>query len=152
MNDDFRDLLIALHDAGVRFIVVGAHAMAIHGVPRSTGDLDVWIECNEANAALAWRALHEFGAPVEALGVTLTDLLHPGTVIQLGLPPRRIDLLNRITGVTFHDAWRGRVERTLDGRSIAYLGRADLVANKRATGRAQDIVDLSLLEAGTGKD
>ena len=151
MNDDFRDLLVALHDAGARFIVVGAHAMAVHGVPRSTGDLDVWIECTAANAELAWRALHEFGAPVDAPGVTRHDLHRPGTVIQLGLAPRRIDLLTRITGVAFEDAWRNRVEQGVEGRSIAYLGRADLVANKRATGRAQDLVDVSLLESGAGK-
>ena len=151
MNEDFRDLLIALHGAGVRFIVVGAHAMAVHGIPRSTGDIDVWIECTEANAERAWRALCEFGAPVEALGVTRQDLLRPGTVIQLGLPPRRIDLLTRITGVDFEDAWRSRVEQVLDGCSIAYLGRADLIANKRAAGRAQDLVDVSLLETAAGK-
>ena len=147
MNDDFRDLLIALHDARARFIVVGAHAMAVHGVPRATGDLDVWIESTEANASRAWRALCEFGAPVETLGVTREDLRRPGTVIQLGLPPRRIDLLTRITGVDFEDAWHGRVEQVLEGCSIAYLGRAELVANKRATARAQDLADVALLES-----
>ena len=146
MNDDFRDLLVALHDAGARFIVVGAHAMAVHGVPRATGDLDVWIESTEANADRTWRALREFGAPVEALGVTRDDLLQPGTVIQLGLPPRRIDLLTRITGVHFEDAWRGRIEQGLEGCAVAYLGRADLIANKRATARAQDLADVALLE------
>ena len=147
MNDDFRDVLAAFHDAGVRFIVVGAHAMAVHGVPRATGDLDVWLECTEANADRAWHALHEFGAPIEALGVTRDDLHRPGTVIQLGLPPRRIDLLTRISGVDFSDAWKQRLEQDLEGRTIAYLGHADLVTNKRATGRAQDLVDISLLEA-----
>ena len=108
MNDDFRDLLVALHDAGARFIVVGAYAMAVHGVPRATGDLDVWIESTQANADRAWRALCEFGAPVETLAVTREDLLRPGTVIQLGLPPRRIDLLTRITGVDFAETTDSR--------------------------------------------
>ena len=152
MNDDFRDLLVALHDAGARFIVVGAHAMAVHGVPRSTGDPDVRIECAEPNADLAWRGLLLFGAPVEAPGVTRDDLLRPGTVVRIGLPPRRIDLLTRITGVDFDAAWRHRVEQVLEGRSIPYLGRTDLVANKRATGRAQDLVDVSLLEADSAQD
>lgn len=151
MNDDFRDLLAAFQDAGVRFIVVGAHAMAIHGVPRATGDLDVWLECTEANAGRAWQALSVFGAPVEALGVTRDDLHRPGTVVQLGLPPRRIDLLTRITGVEFGDAWERRVDQDLEGRPVAYLGLPDLVANKRATGRAQDLVDVSLLEVDSGK-
>jgi len=151
LNDDFRDLLVSLHRAGVRFLVVGAHAMAVHGVPRSTGDLDVWIESTEENAARAWGALCEFGAPVEALGVTREDLLRPGTVIQLGLPPRRIDLLTRITGIEFDAAWRGRVEQVLDGCAIPYLGRSELIANKRATGRAQDLVDVLLLDAADGE-
>ena len=147
MNDDFRDLLVALHDAGVRFIVVGAHAMAVHGVPRSTGDLDVWIECGEDNVRRTWSALCDFGAPVEALGVTRDDLLRPGTVVQIGLPPRRIDLLTRITGVEFEDAWRNRAGMTIEGFRIACLGRADLIANKRATGRTRDLADVELLEA-----
>ena len=121
--------------------------MAVHGIPRATGDLDVWIESSETNADRAWRALCEFGAPVEALGVTRYDLLRPGTVVQLGLPPRRIDLLTRITGVDFEDAWRSRVEQRLEGRSIAFLGRADLIANKRTIARPQDLVDVALLEA-----
>ena len=146
MNDDFRDLLVALHDVGARFIVVGAHAMAVHGVPRATGDLDVLIEPTEANVDRAWSALREFGAPLESLAVAREDLLRPGTVIQLGLPPRRIDLLTRITGVEFEDAWHGRIEQELEGRSIAYLGRAELLANKRATARAQDLADVALLE------
>ena len=86
LNEDFRDLVVALHDAGARFIVVGAHAMAVHGVPRATGDLNVWIESTEANADRAWRALCELGARIEPLGVSREDLLRPGTVIQLGLP------------------------------------------------------------------
>ena len=151
MNDDFRDLLVTLHRAGARFLVVGAHAMAVHGVPRSTGDLDVWIESTEENADRAWGALCEFGAPVAALGVTREDLLRPGTVIQLGLPPRRIDLLTRITGVDFETAWRGRVEQVLDDCAIAYLGRAELIVNKRATGRAQDLVDVMVLEGAAGE-
>ena len=125
--------------------------MAVHGVPRSTGDLDVWIECAEANADRAWQALDEFGAPVEALGVTRHDLLRPGTVLQLGLPPRRIDVLTRITGVDFEDAWRRRVEQMLDGCPIAYLGRVDLIANKRAVARPQDLADVALLEAAAGE-
>ena len=104
----------------------------------------------EENANRAWPALCEFGAPVEAVGATRHDLLRPGTVIQLGLPPRRIDLLTRITGVGFEDAWRNRVEQMLEGRLIACLGRTDLIANKRAVGRPQDLADLTLLETAAG--
>ena len=90
-------------------------------------------------------------APVEALGVTQDDLHRPGTVVQLGLPPRRIDLLTRITGVEFGDAWERRIDHDIEGRPVAYLGLADLIANKRATGRAQDLVDASLLEVDFDK-
>lgn len=87
MNDDWVDLLSALLEGEVRFLVVGAHALAVHGVPRGTQDLDVWVEPEAENTIRAWRALAAFGAPLDSLGVTLEDLRRPGTVIQLGLPP-----------------------------------------------------------------
>lgn len=146
MNEDFRDFLAALLGAEVRFLVVGAHALAVHGVPRATGDLDVWVECTEANAARAWAALLGFGAPVETLGVERSDLRTPGTVIQLGLPPRRIDVLTSITGVEFAEAWTTRVEHAVRGLSVPFIGRAALVRNKRATGRTRDLADAEALE------
>lgn len=99
MNDDFRDLLAALLASGVRFLVVGAHAMAVHGVPRATGDLDVWIAVDGDNANRVYEALARFGAPVAAMGLSRDDFLQPDQVIQVGLPPRRIDVLTSISGV-----------------------------------------------------
>ena len=93
MNDDWVDCLFALLDADARFLVIGAHAMAVHGVPRGTQDLDVWIEPEAANAAHLWTALASFGAPLASLGVSPADLERRGSVIHLGLPPHRIDLL-----------------------------------------------------------
>lgn len=145
MNDDFRDLLAALLEAGARFLVVGAHAMAVHGVPRATGDLDVWIAADPANAERVWTALLRFGAPVAAMGVRREDLTRADTVVQIGLPPRRIDLLTSITGVGFDEAWPGRVTHPVAGLAIPFLGRAELVRNKRATGRAKDLADLEAL-------
>lgn len=145
MNEDFRDLLAALLEAGARFLVVGAHAMAVHGVPRATGDLDVWIETDSDNTNRVWAALLRFGAPMTDVGVTREDLERPDQVIQIGLPPRRIDILTSITGVEFENAWADRVTHDVAGLAVPFLGRAALVRNKRATGRAKDRADLEAL-------
>ena len=145
MNDDFRDLLAALLQVQARFLVVGAHALAVHGVPRATGDLDVWIEREPTNAEKVWEALVRFGAPLESLGFSKSDLTAPGTVIQIGIPPRRIDLLTEITGVQFAHAWQARVTQPVGELIVPCLGREELLANKRATGRQQDLADLEAL-------
>lgn len=145
MNDDFVDLLHGLLDAGARFLVVGAHALAIHGIPRATQDLDVLIEPTDENADRVWTALTAFGAPAQALGVTRADFVRRGTVVQLGLPPRRIDLLTDISGVSFAEAWADRVEHDVRDRRVPFLGRSTMIANKRATGRRKDLADLEAL-------
>ncbi len=145
VNEDFRDLLAALVHANARFLVVGAHAMAVHGVPRATGDLDVWIARDSTNAERVWSALVCFGAAVAAIGIDRNDLTHPDRVVQIGLPPRRIDVLTAISGVEFEEAWPERVTHEMDGLSIAFLGRAALVRNKRASGRTKDKADLEAL-------
>ena len=145
MNEDFRDLLRALLDRGARFLVVGAHAMAVHGIPRATGDLDVWIVPEPENARRVMEALSRFGAPLAAVDVSCTDFLREDQVVQIGLPPRRIDLLTSISGVGFAEAWEGRVTRQVEGMAIPFLGREDLVRNKRASRRAKDLADLEAL-------
>lgn len=145
MNQDFLDLLGSLLQAGARFLVVGAHAMAVHGVPRATGDLDVWIARDHENADRVFGALARFGAPVAALGVSRDDLLRENQVLQVGLPPRRIDVLTSISGVSFDEAYPDRVAREVGGLSIPFLGRAALVRNKRASGRTKDLADLEAL-------
>jgi hypothetical protein len=145
VNDDFRDFLAALLEAGARFLVVGAHAMAVHGVPRATGDLDVWIATDEANLRQVWDALLRFGAPVAAMGIARQDLARPEVVVQLGVPPRRIDVLTSITAVAFEDAWAGRAIHHVAGLTVPFLGRAALLQNKRATGRTKDKADLEAL-------
>jgi hypothetical protein len=145
LNDDFRDLLAALISSRARFLVVGAHALAVHGVPRATGDLDVWIDRDPANADRVWEALVSFGAPLEALGFSRVDLAAPASVIQLGTPPRRIDILTEITGVEFETAWRSRVSHPVGELQVPFLGRDALIVNKRATGRARDLADLEAL-------
>ena len=145
MISDFRDLLAVFAATGVRFLVVGAHALAAHGVPRATADLDVWIEPTRRNAALVWQALTEFGAPIEALGLRLGDFVQPDQVIQLGLPPYRIDLMTSISGVAFTEAWAERMEGTLFDVPVAFIGREAFVRNKRATGRPKDVEDIRSL-------
>ena len=143
MNQDFRDLLRAFADADVRFLVIGAYAVAVHAEPRATGDLDLWLEPSPENAARAYAALRRFGAPLHEL--TEADLASPGVVFQIGLPPRRIDLLTSITGVAFADAWAGRIAIRYGDVPCAVIGRDALIENKRHLGRARDLADLELL-------
>lgn len=146
MNDDWFELLQALVSAEARFLVVGAHAMAVYGVPRGTQDLDVWIEPLPENAERVWRALAAFGAPLSTPGVTQQDFIRPGTVIQLGLPPNRIDLLTTIGGVPeFEPAWQERSTHPVRGCPVPFLGRSALVISKRASGRRNDMADLEAL-------
>lgn len=146
MTDDWFEFIAALLDARARFLVVGAHAMAVHGVVRGTQDLDLWIEPTGRNASRVWEAFDRFGAPVEVLGITTEDLTRKDTVIQIGLPPNRIDLLTSLSGVeTFTEAWGDREIHEIRSREVPFLGRATLIANKRASGRTKDLADLEAL-------
>ena len=144
MNQDFVDLLRAFIVHDVRFLVVGAYALAVHGRPRATGDLDVWIDPTAENAPRVMRALAEFGAPLTS--VSAADFSQPGVVFQMGLPPRRIDLLTELTGLTFADAWPGRLRAAFGPLEVDYLGRDAFIRNKRATGRTRDLADIENLE------
>jgi hypothetical protein len=147
MNPDWRDLMATLGRHGVHFLVVGAHAVAVHGVPRGTQDLDIWVRRDAGNAERVWRALAEFGAPLPSIGVTRADFEDPDCVVQLGIPPARIDLMTSISGVSSFDAaFADRVNATVEGVTVPVLGRSDLIANKRASGRGKDLVDLEWLE------
>lgn len=139
-------MLAALQREGAAFLIVGAHALAVHGVVRTTGDLDIWVRPDPENAQRVWRALAAFGAPMEAMGLTLQDLGKPGTVYQIGLPPKRIDILTEISGVEFDEAWHSKVLQEADGLTVPFLGRRALLRNKQASGRTKDLADLELLE------
>lgn len=149
MIADFRDLLAAFVAARVRFLVVGAHALAAHGVPRVTGDLDIWVEANAENAARVWRALAAFGAPLTSLDVIEEDFTKPDNVVQFGLPPYRIDVMTSVSGLAFGEAWKGRSEGLLFEVPVAFLGREDLIRNKRASGRPKDLRDVEALGGGS---
>jgi hypothetical protein len=148
VTDDWFDALAGLIEAGARFMVVGAHALAVHGVPRATQDLDVWVDATPGNADRVWNAFAAFGAPLEALGITHADFHRPGMVVQIGLPPNRIDVLTGISGVpNFDDAWATRVMVPVRGREVPFLGRDALLANKLAAGRRKDLADVEALGA-----
>jgi hypothetical protein len=144
VNPDFRDLFAALNDAGARYLVVGAHAVAFYAEPRFTKDLDVWVDASPANAEKIMTALRAFGAPLA--GVAEADFAAPAVTLQIGVAPNRIDITTRIDGVAFEAAWPNRTETAFGDQPIWLIGRGDLVANKKAAGRPQDLLDLAILE------
>jgi predicted nucleotidyltransferase len=144
--DEFRDLLVELADAGADFAVVGGHAVAFHGHPRATKDLDILVRATPENAQRVYSALAAFGAPLQTFEVKEEDFATYDGVLQLGVPPRRIDILNRVAGVSFDDVVREGASFVLDGRSVPVIGLSALIANKRAAGRAQDLADVEALE------
>ena len=145
LNPDFRDMLSAFIAEDVEFLIVGAYALSFHGLPRATGDLDSWVARTEANAERVFRALQAFGAPTEEL--TISDLLTPELVFQIGIEPSRIDILTSIDGVDFEAAWQERVVADVDGLPVPILSVRHVIQNKRAVGRPRDLADVLALEA-----
>ncbi len=143
-NPDFKDLFSALCSAGAEFLVVGAHAVMFFTAPRYTKHIDVWIRPSRENAGCVHRALTSFGAPMADL--TEEDLAVEGTIFQIGVAPNRIDVITSIEAVGFEDAWGRRVPFTYGGVPIHLLSIQDLLTNKRAVGRPQDLVDVDNLE------
>lgn len=144
LADDLREFVGLLNSHGVEYLIVGGHAVAYHGYPRYTGDLDVFVRRSDENAAKLIALLIDFG--FGALDLDATAFTEPDTVVQLGHPPNRVDLITQISGVEFGDAWETRVDALLDGIPVPMLGRNELLANKRASGRAKDLADLRELE------
>lgn len=145
LADDFRDLLVELSDAEADFMVVGGYAVAFHGHPRATKDLDVLVRPTDLNAKRVYRALASYGAPLEAFEVAEGDFAEYGGVLQIGLPPRRIDILNRVSGVTFDEAAADGETFEIEGRAIPVIGLKALLTNKRAAAREQDLADVAAL-------
>ena len=143
MNQDFLDLLRAFIDREVRFLIVGAYALGVHGRPRATGDLDVWVDPTPENAARIMDALEAFGAPLQE--VAAADFSRPGVVFQMGLPPLRIDVLTELSGMTFAEAWSDRLSAAFGPLTVDVIGRDAFIKNKRATGRARDLADIEAL-------
>lgn len=144
LNQDFKEFIQSLNDNQVRYLVVGGYAVALHGCPRYTKDLDIWIELAPVNASRILRALAQFG--FGSLGLEERDFLEADTIIQLGYPPHRIDLLTTLSGVDFDQCFSARVVVEMDDIPINFIDLENLIKNKRATGRAQDIADIENLE------
>jgi predicted nucleotidyltransferase len=144
LNQDFKEFIQSLNDNQVRYLIIGGYAVAFHGYPRYTKDLDVWIEMVPENAARVVKALEQFG--FASLGLQETDFLIPDQIIQLGYPPNRIDMLSTLEGVDFESCYESRIRVTIDGVPVSFIDLDHLKKNKKATGRTQDLADLEHLE------
>jgi predicted nucleotidyltransferase len=144
LNQDFKEFLLSLNDNQVRYLVVGGYAVALHGHPRYTKDIDIWIEPSLENATSAIKALDQFG--FASLGLKAGDFLVPDQIIQLGYPPNRIDLISTLPGVEFADCYTSRETVEIDGVFVDFIDLENLRKNKRASGRHQDLADLENLE------
>jgi hypothetical protein len=144
LNSNFKDMLNALNDAGADYLLIGAYAMAVHGCPRATGDIDIWVRPTPENADKVWEALRRFGAPLSR--VTVADFHTLDTVYQIGLPPQRIDILTSVSGVEFEAAWPGRLSISLEGLTVAVIGLQHLYENKLACERDKDVLDAKILK------
>lgn len=146
LNPDYRDILSAFADADVEYLLVDAYALAAHGQPRATGNLDLWVRPSTENAHRVVYALLAFGAPTSE--IRRDDFETPDIVCQTGVSPRRIDILTSIDGVEFESAWRDRMDIVLENVLVHVISRAHFIQNKRAIGRARDIADIERLEEG----
>jgi hypothetical protein len=145
MSKDFRDLLRAFNAHEVKYLVVGGFAFGVHLEPRTTKDIDLWIRTDPQNAKAVFQALAEFGAPLA--GMSPDDFMD-GTIFQMGQPPERVDILQNIDGITFDEAWDHRLEGFIDEKTPALvISRQDLIRNKLASGREQDLLDVKSLQA-----
>ncbi len=145
LNEDYRDILHALSEEKVRFILVGAYAIAAHGYPRATMDIDIWVMPSPENADAVLRALSRFGTPLHNL--TRDDLLKDGTIFQIGVAPRRIDIITTASGLQFEPTYRNSISVNIEGIDVRIPSIADLILNKRSTGRTRDLADAEALES-----
>ena len=145
LQQDLREFIALLNSHDVEFLVVGGHAVAFHGHPRFTGDIDFLIRPSVQSATRVLNALRAFG--FSDLSLSVEDFVKTGNVVQLGRPPNRIDLLTSISGVDFDDAWSSRVQAELDGLAVCFLGWQSLIENKQASGRPKDLADVAKLKA-----
>lgn len=142
---DFQDFLIELSEAGADFVVVGGYAVAFHGHVRATKDLDVLVRASSQNAQRVYEALTRYGAPLDSFNVTADDFSSYEGVLQIGLPPRRIDIITKASGITFDEARGEGLTFELEGRRIPVIGLQALLKNKRAAARDQDLLDVKVL-------
>lgn len=150
MDSDFKELLFALNDHRVKYLVVGAYAVSIHAQPRATKDLDIFVQADADNAQAVYAALAQFGASLE--GLTPADFAERGPFLRVGQAPLGVDILTEMPGVDFETAWERRVEEVVDpasGEKAYFISAADLIAAKLAAGRPQDIADVDAIRKAT---
>jgi hypothetical protein len=145
LNEDYRDMLLALSAEKVRFILVGAYALAAHGYPRATMDIDIWVMPSPQNADAVLRALNRFGAPLHNL--SKEDLEKDGTIFQIGVAPRRIDIITAASGLQFEETYQRSISVNIEGIEAKIPAIDDLIHNKKATGRTKDLADAEALES-----
>ena len=145
LNEDYKDMLLALSEEKVRFLLVGAYALAAHGYPRATMDIDIWVMPSPQNADAVLRALLRFGAPLHNL--TKEDLQKDGTIFQIGVAPRRIDIITAASGLQFEETYRKSLSVNIEGIEVHIPSIEDLILNKRALGRTKDLADAEALES-----
>jgi len=150
LNEDYRDMLHALSDEKVRFLLVGAYALAAHGYPRATMDIDIWVMPSPQNAEAVLKALGRFGAPL--LNLAKEDLQKEGTVFQIGVAPRRIDIITAASGLQFEEAYTRSLSVTIEGIEVRILSIDDIIRNKRASGRTKDLADAETLESAKSSE
>jgi len=143
LNKDYKEMLQILLNNKVRFLVVGAYAMGVYGYPRATGDIDIWVEASSENSEEIHQSLSEFGAPLSE--VTKTTFCEEGIVFQIGVAPRRIDIITKIDGVDFNKAYSDKQKIEIEGIKIPFLSKEDLIKNKESTGREKDQLDAKYL-------
>lgn len=144
LNRDFKEFIQSLNDNGVHYLVVGGYAVALHGYPRYTKDIDIWVDMSPENASNILKALDQFG--FGSLGVNESDFTLPDQMLQLGNPPGQIDILTTLPGVEFSECYSARTVVEVDGVSVNFIDLENLKKNKKATGRHQDLADLENLE------
>ena len=144
LNKDFREFIELLNQNDVKYLIVGGYAVAVHGYPRYTKDIDIWIFTDESNLKKIIKAINDFG--FKSSNITVADLKESGTVVQLGLPPNRIDLITDVDGVDFDDCYNNKFEIISNGLKMNFIGLEHLKKNKKASGRYQDLADLENLE------
>lgn len=144
LQKDLREFIALLNSKQVDYVIVGGHAVAFHGYPRYTGDIDFLVRCSPENARRLMDVLEEFG--FGGVGISIDDFETPGRITQLGRPPNRIDLLTSLSGIDFDEVWSGRVASQLDDLPVAFIGKEALLKNKRASGRAKDLADVEQIE------
>lgn len=145
LNEDYKEMLQCLADEGVKFLLVGAYALAAHGYPRATMDIDIWVMPSAGNAAATLKALHRFGAPLHSLSVA--DLQKDDTIFQIGVAPRRIDILTGVSGLQFEETFTRSAQVEIEGIQVHIPSVDDLIRNKKASGRTRDLADAEALES-----